>query len=121
MRVPPHPDPAESQVHAVGHAGGRGGGRGRVRGYDALDLIAVDYEPLPGLAEPEAPWRAARHAVLRIDGNRALTRIIREGDAQRAFAAAAHVVPLRVAQNRISAVAMEPRSVLATSTASPPS
>ncbi len=81
---------------------------------DALDLIAVEYEPLPALPEPEGALApGAPRLFSGVDGNRALTRIIREGDVHRAFAAAAHVVPLRVAQSRISAVALEPRSVLA--------
>ncbi len=75
----------------------------------------MDYEPLPGLSEPEAALAPGAPLLFSgIDGNRVLTRTIREGGAARAFSAAAHVVPLRVAQRRISAVAMEPRSVLAT-------
>lgn len=114
MRVPPHPILAESQVHAVGMPVAAVVAEDVYAAYDALDLISVDYEPLPGLPEPEAALAPGAPLLFSgIDGNRALTRIIREGDVHRAFAAAAHVVPLRVAQNRISAVAMEPRSVLA--------
>jgi carbon-monoxide dehydrogenase large subunit len=115
MRVPPHPILAEGHVHAVGMPVAAVVAEDAYAAYDALDLIAVDYEPLPGLAEPEAALAAGAPLLFSgIDGNRVLTRNIREGDAHRAFAAAAHVVPLRVAQNRIAAVAMEPRSVLAT-------
>jgi carbon-monoxide dehydrogenase large subunit len=48
-----------------------------------------------------------------IEGNRSFRRAIRQGDAGQAFAAAAHRVPLRVEQARLSAVAIEPRAVLA--------
>ena len=114
MRVPPHPILAESQVHAVGMPVAAVVAEDVYAAYDALDLISVDYEPLPGLPEPEAALAPGAPLLFSgIDGNRALTRNLREGDAAGAFAAAAHVVPLRVAQNRISAVAMEPRSVLA--------
>jgi carbon-monoxide dehydrogenase large subunit len=115
MRVPPHPILAESLVHAVGMPVAAVVAEDVYAAYDALDLIGVDYEPLPALPQPEAALAAGAPLLFSgIDGNRALTRIIREGDAHRAFAAAARVVELRVAQNRISAVAMEPRSVLAT-------
>ena len=115
MRVPPHPILAEGQVHAVGMPVAAVVAEDVYAAYDALDLIGVDYEPLPGLAEPEAALAPGAPLLFSgIDGNRVLTRTVREGDAAGAFAAAAHVVPLRVAQNRISAVAMEPRSVLAT-------
>ncbi len=48
-----------------------------------------------------------------IEGNRSFRRVLRQGDAAAAFAAAAHRVPLRVAQSRIAAVPIEPRAVLA--------
>jgi carbon-monoxide dehydrogenase large subunit len=115
MRVPPHPILAESQVHAVGMPVAAVVAEDVYAAYDALDLIGVDYEPLPAVPEPEAALASGAPLLFSgIDGNRVLTRIIREGDAHRAFAAAAHVVELRVAQNRVSAVAMEPRAVLAT-------
>ncbi len=114
MRVPPHPILAESQVHATGVPVAAVVAEDLYAAYDALDLIGVDYEPLPALPEPEPALASGAPLLFSgIDGNRVLTRALREGDAAGAFAAAAHVVPLRVAQNRLSAVAMEPRSVLA--------
>jgi len=114
MRVPPHPIIAESQVHAVGMPVAAVVAEDVYAAYDALDLIGVEYEPLPALPQPEGALAADAPLLFSgIDGNRVLARTVREGDAAAAFAAAAHVVPLRVAQNRISAVAMEPRSVLA--------
>jgi len=114
MRVPPHPILAETHVHAAGTPVAAVVAEDPYAAYDALDLIGVEYEPLPALPEPEAALAEGAPLLFSgIDGNRPLTRIIREGDVHRAFAAAAHVVPLRVAQARISAVALEPRSVLA--------
>jgi aerobic carbon-monoxide dehydrogenase large subunit len=114
MRVPPHPILAESEVHAVGVPVAAVVAEDVYAAYDALDLIAVEYEPRPGLPEPEAALAAGGPPLFTgVAGNRALTRTVREGDAPQAFAAAAHVVELRVAQNRVAAVAMEPRSVLA--------
>ena len=61
---------------------------------------------MPALPEPgESLAAGAPQLFPEVAGNRALTRTIREGDAAAAFGAAAHVVPLHVAQARVSAVA----------------
>ncbi len=115
MRVPPHPILAEDSVHSTGIPVAAVVAEDVYAAYDALDLIEVEYEPLPALPEPEGALAKGAPALFPgVDGNRVLHRTLREGDAAAAFAAAAHVVPLRVAQARVSAVALEPRSVLAT-------
>jgi carbon-monoxide dehydrogenase large subunit len=115
MRVPPHPILADGRVHSTGIPVAAVVAEDVYAAHDALDLIQVDYEPLPALPEPEAALaKGAPPLFAGVDGNRVLHRTLREGDAAAAFAAAAHVVPLRVAQARVSAVALEPRSVLAT-------
>jgi carbon-monoxide dehydrogenase large subunit len=114
MRVPPHPILAETHVHAAGVPVAAVVAEDVYAAHDALDLISVEYEPRPALPEPEPALADGAPLLFSgIDRNRALARALREGDAAGAFAAAAHVVPLRVAQARISAVALEPRSVLA--------
>jgi aerobic carbon-monoxide dehydrogenase large subunit len=115
MRVPPHPILAEDSVHSTGIPVAAVVAEDVYAAYDALDLIQVEYEPLPALPEPEGALAKGAPALFPgVDGNRVLHRTLREGDPAGAFAAAAHVVPLRVAQARVSAVALEPRSVLAT-------
>ncbi|MFI5376814.1 MAG: xanthine dehydrogenase family protein molybdopterin-binding subunit, partial [Candidatus Rokuibacteriota bacterium] len=115
MRVPPHPILADGHVHSTGIPVAAVVAEDVYAAYDALDLIKVEYEPLPALPEPEAALaKGAPALVPGIDGNRVLHRVLREGDAAAAFAAAAHVVTLKVAQQRVAAVALEPRSVLAT-------
>ncbi|MGH7414583.1 MAG: hypothetical protein ACREKJ_10330, partial [Candidatus Rokuibacteriota bacterium] len=97
MRVPPHPILAESQVHATGVPVAAVVAEDVYAAYDALDLIGVDYEPRPALPEPEPALASGAPLLFSgIDNNRALTRTVREGDAAGAFAAAAHVVRLRV-------------------------
>ncbi|HSB43280.1 MAG TPA: xanthine dehydrogenase family protein molybdopterin-binding subunit [Methylomirabilota bacterium] len=114
MRVPPHPILAEREVHAAGVPVAAVVAEDVYAAHDALELIEVDYEPRPALPDPEGALApGAPRLFAGIDGNRALTRTVHEGDAAGAFAAAAHVVTLKVAQQRVSAVAMEPRSVLA--------
>jgi carbon-monoxide dehydrogenase large subunit len=79
---------------------------------DAAELVSVDYEPLPAVvnvedaAKPDAPkvWddnAAGNNAFRLMFGDQAAT------DA--AFAKARHVVKLRVENNRLSPVSMEPR------------
>ncbi len=79
---------------------------------DAAELVEVDYDPLPpvvGLedaAKPGAPkvWDDCP------DGNVAFRLMFGNKDAtDAAFAAAKHVVKLRVENNRLSPVSMEPR------------
>ena len=114
MRVPPHPILAETHVHAAGVPVAAVVAEDVYAAHDALDLISVDYEPLPALPQPEAALaRGAPLLFPGIDGNRVLTRALREGDATAAFASAAHIVTIKVVQQRLAAVAMEPRAVLA--------
>jgi carbon-monoxide dehydrogenase large subunit len=119
MRVPPHPIIADGLVHAAGTPVAAVVADSVYAARDALDLIDVTYEPLPALPEPEgALAEGAPTLYPEIERNRCFTRTLREGDAARAVAGAARVVSLRVVQQRLSAVAMEPRSVLATFDAS---
>jgi carbon-monoxide dehydrogenase large subunit len=81
---------------------------------DAVELIRVEYEPLPALPTPEAAVANGAPVLFPdIEGNRSFTRTLRTGDVARALASSAHVVSLRVVQQRLAGVAMEPRSVLA--------
>ena len=115
MKVPPHPILADGVVTSTGIPVAAVVAESVYAAHDALDLIEVEYEPLPALPEPEGALAAGAPAVFPgVAGNRVLHRALREGDAAAAFAEAAHVVSLRVAQSRVSAVALEPRSVLAT-------
>ncbi len=114
MRVPPHPIIAETSLHAAGTPVAAVVGETPYVARDALELIQVEYEPLPALPEPEAAVAEGAPTLFpEIDRNRAFTRTIREGDVAGAFARSARVVSLRVVQQRLAGVAMEPRTVLA--------
>jgi carbon-monoxide dehydrogenase large subunit len=114
MRVPPHPIIADGIVHAAGTPVAAVVAETIYAARDALDLIEIGYEPLPALPGPEgAVADGAPTLYPQIDKNRCFTRTLREGDAARAVAGAARVVSVRVAQQLVAAVAMEPRSVLA--------
>jgi carbon-monoxide dehydrogenase large subunit len=79
---------------------------------DAAERVEVEYEPLPALATAAAALDAPPLGP-DIKSNRAIAHRWRAGDADAAFRAAAHVERISVNQNRVSAVTMEPRAVLA--------
>ncbi|MGH7389936.1 MAG: xanthine dehydrogenase family protein molybdopterin-binding subunit [Candidatus Rokuibacteriota bacterium] len=114
MKVPPHPVIAEGVVHATGVPVAAVAAETAPAAWDAAALIAVDYDELPAAAEPEAALSAGAPVLHGgIEGNRSFRRALKAGDPDAAFARAAHRVTLRVAQERISAVALEPRTVMA--------
>jgi carbon-monoxide dehydrogenase large subunit len=114
MRVPPHPIIADGILHAAGTPVAAVVGESVYAARDAVDLIDAAYEPLPGLPEPERAVAAGAPVLFPdIERNRSFTRTLREGDAARGVAAAAQVVSLRVSQQRLAGVAMEPRVALA--------
>jgi CO/xanthine dehydrogenase Mo-binding subunit len=83
-------------------------------GHDALELIEVDYEPLPVVVDPQqaaAPGAPQVHAA--VPGNQAFHWVIGGGDVDAAFANADLVVKDRIIQQRLIPTAMEPRSALA--------
>jgi carbon-monoxide dehydrogenase large subunit len=113
MRVPPHPIVAGDRVHAAGTPVAAVVAESPYAGRDAVELIAAEYEPLAALPEPEAAVAEGAPALFPdIERNRSLTRTFREGDAAAAFKAAEQVVSLRVVQQRLAGVALEPRAVL---------
>src|SRR5262249_5331592 len=81
------------------------------RARDAAALIEIDYEPLPAVASMED---AAKDGAPKVwednpNGNVAFRLMFGNKDAtDAAFAQAKHVVKLRVDNNRLSPVAMEP-------------
>ena len=81
----------------------------------AAEAISVDYEELTPLTDI-AGAMAAGAPLLVADAPANVAAEMRHGDAARAadaFAAAAHVVSLDIVNQRLAAVTMEPRSVLA--------
>jgi len=79
---------------------------------DAAELIEIDYEPLPAVVELED---AAKDGALKVWEDAPLGNIgfrLMFGNQEAtdaAFASAKHVVKLRVENNRLSPVSMEPR------------
>src|SRR5436309_7993635 len=81
---------------------------------DALDLIAVDYEPLPAVIDPERAKQAGAPQVHSgVENNVAFHWTVTGGDVDGAFKKADVVVKERILQQRLIPNAMEPRSALA--------
>ncbi|MGH6815993.1 MAG: xanthine dehydrogenase family protein molybdopterin-binding subunit, partial [Hyphomicrobiaceae bacterium] len=87
----------------------------RPQAEDALELIAVDYQDLPAVVGQEAALLAdAPRLWPEAPGNLCLDYEIGNKEAvAQAFAAADRVVTLTAVNNRVTAVALEPRGVLA--------
>src|SRR5262247_4326228 len=87
---------------------------------DAAELIEVEYEPLPPIADPERglePGAPLSHPEL--GTNQAFSWPMKGGDVEGAFARAARVVNVRLDHGRLAGVPMEPRGVLARYDAGP--
>ena len=81
---------------------------------DAVEAVVVEYEPLPSVTTYEQA-RAPESPVWE-DNPRNVTFDREQGDreaSEAAFAAAAHVVEVTLANNRVTPVFLEPRSAIA--------
>jgi 2-furoyl-CoA dehydrogenase large subunit len=81
---------------------------------DALDLIEVDYAPLPPVVDPEAAIDAGATIIHEELGSNVVgERSFRYGEPEAAFAAAAHRIGVRVRYPRNSCTPIETYGVLA--------
>ena len=114
MIVPPNPLLAADRVHAQGTPVAAVVGETAAAAWDGVALIAVEYDPLAGVALPRAALAAGAPALFdEAPGNRALGQTWRAGDPDGAFAGAARVVEVTVQQNLVAGVPMETRGALA--------
>ncbi len=112
--APPRPVFATGRVRYVGEPLALVVAESAHAAQDAAELIALDIEPLPAVADvqqalaAEAPRLHGDHANLCLDW--------RFGDfaaAERAFAEAAHVTRLKLVNNRVVVAPLEPRAAVA--------
>src|SRR5919204_5923183 len=86
----------------------------RYAAEDAVDAIAIDYEPLPAIADPRAGGREGSALIHEDAGtNVILTRTFAQGDVDAAIAGAAVRVKDTFTFHRHAAVALENRACLA--------
>ncbi len=114
IRRPPRPLLARGIVRYVGEPVAAVLAEDRYAAADARDAIAVDYAPLPAVTDPEAALAAGAPRVhVEFPDNVALRWGWSEGDVEGAFARAHAVVRLRLVNQRLAGVALEPRGCLA--------
>jgi carbon-monoxide dehydrogenase large subunit len=114
LRVPHHHILATDRVYFVGHPVAVVVATDKYIARDAVDLIEVDYEPLPAVADPEkaiAPGAPPVHPEW--PDNFAFTYHQEGGDIDSAFAEAEVVVKQRITSQRLIPTAMETRGVVA--------
>ena len=109
-----HPAIASEVVRYQGDAVAVVVAESRYQAEDALELIAVDYEPRPAVVNPERAMDAGA-PQLHEDAphNQAFHWVATGGDPDAAFAAAEVVVQDTIIQQRLVPNAMEPRSAVA--------
>ncbi|MBJ3774766.1 xanthine dehydrogenase family protein molybdopterin-binding subunit [Acuticoccus mangrovi] len=82
---------------------------------DAAELVEIDYDPLPAVADPRAAVAEGAPAIHpEAPDNVALTLIHEKGDVDAAFAQAAHVAELAFSFGRVTGVPLETRGIVAT-------
>src|SRR5919202_1616730 len=114
MAAPPRTPLAEGMVHFVGHAVAAIVAQTRVQAQDAAELVAIDYEDLPCVVDAKAAIeRGAPQVWPQAPGNVAAEASY--GDAAAVKAAmqrAAHVTELELHNQRVIAMALEPRACI---------
>ena len=114
LRVPEHKVLATDRVYYVGHPVAVVVAADRYVAQDALDLIEVEYEPQPAVADPEKALEPGAPAVHpEWPDNKAFTYQHEGGDTAKAFAEADVVVKQRIISQRLIPTAMETRGVVA--------
>ena len=82
--------------------------------HDALELIEVDYAPLPCTLEPQAAMQAGAPQIhADVPNNEAFSWSVSGGAVDAAFRNADVIVKERIVQQRLIPTAMEPRAMLA--------
>jgi carbon-monoxide dehydrogenase large subunit len=115
MAAPPRTPLAEGKAYYLGQPVAAIVAQSRVEAQDAADLALVDYEDLPSVVDARKAVEPGAALVWeQATGNVAAEA--RYGDAEsvvKAFSVAAHVTKLELHNQRIVAVAMEPRCAIA--------
>lgn len=114
LRVPHHHILAIDRTYFVGHPVAVVVATDRYVARDAADMVEVDYEPLPAVADPEkalAPGAPPVHPEW--PDNIAFTYDQKGGDIDEAFNSAEVIVKERIVSQRLIPSAMETRGVVA--------
>ena len=114
LRVPAHNILAQGRVYFVGHPVAVVVATDRYIARDAADLVEVDYDVLPAVADPERALEAGAPPVHpEWPDNIAFTYHQEGGDANQAFKEAEVVVKQRIISQRLIPTPLETRGVVA--------
>jgi carbon-monoxide dehydrogenase large subunit len=114
LKIAAYPQLAKDVVRYVGDCVAVVVAEDRYQAQDALELIEVDYEPLPVVVDPQKATAAnAPQLHADVPGNQAFHWTVAGGDVEAAFAKAEVVVKDRIIQQRLIPTAMETRAALA--------
>ena len=114
LKIAVYPAMAKDVVRYVGDIVAVAVGETAYQAADALDLIDVEYEPLPAVTDATKaiqPGAPQLHAD--VPNNEAFHWVVTGGDADAAFKSADIIVKDRIVQQRLIPNAMEPRAAVA--------
>jgi carbon-monoxide dehydrogenase large subunit len=112
MVSPEHPPLATEEVRYVGDGVAVVVARDRYSAADALEAIAVEYEPLPAVVDMEAALTDSDLVHADKGTNTCFVWPLSNGDVDAAFSSAEVVVERRFIQQRLLPTAIEPRAVV---------
>src|SRR6266542_2498790 len=113
-KIPRHTVLAGDRVYFVGHPVAVAVAVDRYSVRDALDLIEVDYDPLPVVSDPEkALEKDSPLTHPELGTNLAFTWALAHGDLNPAFRQADRVIHQRMIHQRLIPMAIEPRGCVA--------
>jgi carbon-monoxide dehydrogenase large subunit len=114
QKCPKHTVLASDRVYFVGHPVAVVVATDRYRARDAVELIEVDYDPLPAVTDPEkALERDSPLTHPKFGSNLAYTWSLARGDLEAAFQQADRIIKQRMVHQRLTPMAIEPRGCLA--------
>jgi carbon-monoxide dehydrogenase large subunit len=114
LKSPKHTVLAGDRIYFVGHPVAVVVASDRYVARDALDLIDVDYDPLPVVADPEkATHKDSPLTHPELGTNVAYTWQLANGDLDAQFKKADRVIKQRIVHQRLTPMAIEPRGCVA--------
>ncbi len=114
LKDPKHRVLAGARAYFVGHAVAVVVAKDRYVARDALDLIEVDYEPLPAVSDPQkALEKNSPLTHPELGSNIAFTWTLANGDIDAAFKQADRIVRQSMIHQRLTPMAIEPRGCIA--------
>ena len=114
QKAPQHTVLASDRVYFVGHPVAVVVAIDRYAARDALELIEVDYDPLPVVSDPEkALEKGSPLTHPNLKTNVAFTWTLANGNLDAAFAQADRVIKQRMVHQRLIPMAIEPRGCVA--------